>query len=57
MQAKVMGMAMAEAGKLFDSQGGAASGTKEDAMSGAASTAMKLMMSVRICCEIPAMFR
>jgi len=45
MQAKVMGMAMAEAGKLFDAQGGAASGSKEDAMSGAASTAMKLMMS------------
>ena len=36
-------MAMSEASKLFDSSGGAASGSKQDAITGAAMTAMKLM--------------
>jgi len=39
----MMGMAMSEAGKLFDSQGGAASGTKQDAMTSAASTVMSMI--------------
>lgn len=42
MQSQLIGMAMSEAGKLFDSQGGASSGTKQDAMNSAASTAMGL---------------
>ena len=37
-------MAMAEASKLFDSAGGAASGNKQDAVNGAAMTAMKLLV-------------
>jgi len=43
MKTKLMGMAMAEAAKLFDQSGGASSGSKQDAVSGAAGTAMKLM--------------
>lgn len=37
-------MAMAEATKLFDSAGGAASGNKQDAVNGAAMTVMKLLV-------------
>ena len=37
-------MAMAEASKLFDKSGGAASGNKQDAVNGAAMTVMKLMV-------------
>lgn len=37
-------MAMAEATKLFDSSGGAASGNKQDAVNGAAMTVMKLLV-------------
>lgn len=48
MQSKLIGMAMSEAGNLFDQQGGAASGTKQDAMSGAASTVMSLLSQVSI---------
>lgn len=36
-------MAMSEASKLFDSSGGAGAGSKQDAINGAAMTAMKLM--------------
>ena len=36
-------MAMSEASKLFDSSGGAASGSEQDAITGAAMTAMKLV--------------
>jgi hypothetical protein len=37
-------MAMAEATNLFESSGGAASGSKQDAVNGAAMTVMKLMV-------------
>ena len=37
-------MAMSEASNLFDSSGGAASGSKQDAMNGAAMTVMKLVV-------------
>lgn len=37
-------MAMAEASKLFDKSGGAASGNKQDAVNGAAMTVMKLLV-------------
>ena len=37
-------MAMAEASKLFDKSGGGASGTKQDAVNGAAMTVMKLFV-------------
>ena len=37
-------MAMAEATKLFDNSGGAASGNKQDAVNGAAMTVMKLLV-------------
>lgn len=35
---------MAEASKLFDQSGGAASGNKQDAVNGAAMTVMKLLV-------------
>lgn len=35
---------MAEASKLFDKSGGAASGNKQDAVNGAAMTVMKLLV-------------
>lgn len=44
MQSNLIGMAMKEAAKLFDQSGGAASGTKQDAVSGAGATIMKLLM-------------
>ena len=37
-------MAMAEASKLFDKSGGGSSGTKQDAINGAAMTVMKLLV-------------
>lgn len=37
-------MAMAEASKLFDKSGGAASGNKQDAVNGAAMTVMKMLV-------------
>ena len=43
MQSKLIGMAMAEASKLFDSQG-AAGGNKQEAVNGAAEMAMKLLL-------------
>lgn len=43
IQSKLIGMAMAEASKLFDSQG-SAGGNKQDAVNGAAQMAMKLLL-------------
>ncbi|KAF8167656.1 hypothetical protein B0H34DRAFT_682593 [Crassisporium funariophilum] len=43
-QTQLISMAMAEATKLFDSSGGAASGNKQDAVNGAAMTVMKLLV-------------
>ncbi|KIP12078.1 hypothetical protein PHLGIDRAFT_82728 [Phlebiopsis gigantea 11061_1 CR5-6] len=43
-QSQLISMAMAEATKLFDSAGGAASGNKQDAVNGAAMTVMKLLV-------------
>lgn len=40
----LVGMAMAEASKLFDQSGGASSGNKQDAVNGAAMTVMKLLV-------------
>ncbi|GFZ47709.1 hypothetical protein JCM24511_05456 [Saitozyma sp. JCM 24511] len=48
MQSKLIGMAMSEAAKLFDQSGGAASGSKQDAVSGAGATIMKLMMKSQV---------
>lgn len=42
-QSKLIGLAMGEASKLFDSQG-AAGGSKQDAVNGAAQMAMKLLL-------------
>ncbi|KAF8078873.1 hypothetical protein FPV67DRAFT_1466728 [Lyophyllum atratum] len=43
-QTHLISMAMAEATKLFDKSGGAASGNKQDAVNGAAMTVMKLLV-------------
>lgn len=43
-QNQLISMAMAEASKLFDQSGGAASGNKQDAVNGAAMTVMKLLV-------------
>ncbi|TFK36955.1 hypothetical protein BDQ12DRAFT_686152 [Crucibulum laeve] len=43
-QTQLIGLAMAEATKLFDKSGGAASGNKQDAVNGAAMTIMKLLV-------------
>jgi len=43
-QSQLMSMAMAEASKLFDQSGGAASGSKQDVVNGAAMTVMKLLV-------------
>jgi hypothetical protein len=43
-QTDLISMAMAEATKLFDKSGGAASGNKQDAVNGAAMTIMKLLV-------------
>jgi len=39
---------MAEASQLFDSSGGASSGNKQDAVNGAASTVMKLLVQSKL---------
>lgn len=41
---QLISLAMAEATKLFDKAGGAASGNKQDAVNGAAMTVMKLLV-------------
>ena len=41
---QLISLAMAEATKLFDQAGGAASGNKQDAVNGAAMTVMKLLV-------------
>ncbi|KAF9015623.1 beta-flanking protein [Cyathus striatus] len=43
-QTQLISLAMAEATKLFDKSGGAASGDKQDAVNGAAMTVMKLLV-------------
>ncbi|KAL0951530.1 hypothetical protein HGRIS_008214 [Hohenbuehelia grisea] len=43
-QTDLISLAMAEATKLFDKSGGAASGNKQDAVNGAAMTIMKLLV-------------
>ena len=43
-QSQLISMAMAEASKLFDQSGGAASGNKQDAVNGAAMTVMKMLV-------------
>ena len=43
-QSKLIGMAMSEATKLFESSGGAASGNKQDVVNSAAMTVMKLLV-------------
>lgn len=43
-QTDLISLAMAEATKLFDKSGGAASGNKQDAVNGAAMTIMKMMV-------------
>ncbi|PPQ71469.1 hypothetical protein CVT26_011248 [Gymnopilus dilepis] len=43
-QTELISFAMAEASKLFDQAGGAASGNKQDAVNGAAMTVMKLLV-------------
>ncbi|RPD55902.1 hypothetical protein L227DRAFT_579380 [Lentinus tigrinus ALCF2SS1-6] len=43
-QSQLISLAMAEASKLFDKSGGAASGNKQDAVNGAAMTVMKLLV-------------
>jgi hypothetical protein len=44
----LISMAMAEASKLFDKSGGAASGNKQDAVNGAAMTVMKLFVQSKM---------
>ncbi|KAJ9092619.1 hypothetical protein QFC19_008657 [Naganishia cerealis] len=44
MQSKLIGMAMAEAVKLFNKNGGAANGSQQDVVSSASTTIMKLML-------------
>ncbi|KAH9927427.1 uncharacterized protein BXZ73DRAFT_90710 [Epithele typhae] len=43
-QTQLISLAMAEASKLFDKSGGAASGNKQDAVNGAAMTVMKMLV-------------
>lgn len=47
MKSQIIGMAMAEAGKLFDAQGGGSGGSKQDAMSSAATMAMSMLSQVK----------
>ncbi|EGN98542.1 hypothetical protein SERLA73DRAFT_139044 [Serpula lacrymans var. lacrymans S7.3] len=47
-QTELISMAMAEAGKLFDQSGGASSGSKQDAINGAAMTVMKLVVQSKL---------
>jgi len=48
MKSQLIGKAMAEASKLFDKSGGASSGNKQDAVNGAASTVMKLLVQSKL---------
>ncbi|KIO31861.1 hypothetical protein M407DRAFT_121518 [Tulasnella calospora MUT 4182] len=43
MKTKLVGVAMAEAGKLMDQQGGSSGANKQDAMSTAAKVAMQML--------------
>jgi len=47
-KSKLIGMAMAQAAKLFDSSGGAAGGQKQDAVNSAGSMVMKLLMKQKL---------
>lgn len=47
-QTQLISLAMAEASKLFDKSGGAASGNKQDAVNGAAMTVMKLLVQSKL---------
>ena len=47
-QTQLISMAMAEATKLFDKSGGAASGNKQDVVNGAAMTVMKLLVQSKV---------
>lgn len=46
MSTKLVGLAMAEAGKLMDQQGGSSGANKQDVMSAAAQTAMQMLGKV-----------
>ncbi|KAL7418977.1 hypothetical protein Q5752_006661 [Cryptotrichosporon argae] len=48
MQSKMIGMAMSEAAKLFDQSGGAASGSKQDAVNSAGETIMKMLIKSKV---------
>ncbi|KAK8847394.1 hypothetical protein IAR55_005252 [Kwoniella newhampshirensis] len=48
MQSKIIGMAMSEAAKLFDQSGGAASGNKQDAVTSAGQTIMKMYLKSQV---------
>ncbi|WVQ76084.1 hypothetical protein IAR50_005723 [Cryptococcus sp. DSM 104548] len=48
MQTKIIGMAMSEAAKLFDQSGGNVSGDKQDAVTSASQTIMKLMLKNQV---------
>lgn len=48
IQSKLIGMAMAQAAQLFDSNGGAAAGQKQDAVNSAGKMVMKLMMKQKL---------
>lgn len=47
-QAKIIGMAMQEAAKLFNQSGGASSGTQQDAVNSAGQTVMKLILKNQV---------
>ncbi|KAM0753178.1 hypothetical protein T439DRAFT_323811 [Meredithblackwellia eburnea MCA 4105] len=47
-QSKLIGQAMSEAAKLFDQSGGAASGSKQDAVNSAGQTVMKLLLKNQV---------
>ncbi len=47
-QTQLISLAMAEATKLFEKSGGAASGNKQDAVNGAAMTVMKLFVQSKM---------
>ncbi|WWC86913.1 uncharacterized protein L201_001792 [Kwoniella dendrophila CBS 6074] len=48
MQSKIIGMAMSEAAKLFDQSGGATQGNKQDAVTSAGQTIMKLLIKSQV---------
>jgi hypothetical protein len=47
-QSDMISLAMAEASKLFDSSGGSTQGSKQDAVSSAGMTIMKLMVQSKL---------